>query len=86
MNYTNFARYCKAQGMNLEQFVQAQLEIDAQADAIINRVSAHETAGSGLYHPACSIIRSSAPTAPFLVQALKRRGMEFYDNNSMWRY
>lgn len=82
------ASYCKSKGMNLEQYKNYEQNIVNAAQAIITLIKQNYKIDTGVYYPVNDILTfSSDPiTKSFIIQALKQLGVEFYDNNTLWRY
>lgn len=87
----NMASYCKAEGMNINQYQQYQENIKAAAGAILSVIKAMYKTDTGVYHPTHEIIsnvpgKNNEYTKAFIVQELKQIGVEFIENNTYWRY
>lgn len=84
--YANMSRYCKEQGMTLDEYENYKVRIDNMADIIFsNKVV---TAPPGLFFPVDELLADIADEQQrlFVVQRLKRLGVEFRDNTTLWRY
>lgn len=84
----NMANYCKSQGMNLQQYKTFQQNIINTATAIIQQIKAMYKTDTGVYYPINEILshNSNETVKLFIIQELKNQGVEFFDNNSLWRY
>jgi hypothetical protein len=84
----NMAKYCHDKGMTLEQYEQLQANIKTLAEATINNIKQLHKTDTGVYYPIDEIIHPLADhnTKAFLIQELKKSGVEFFDNNSLYRY
>ena len=89
----NMSKYCKEHGMNYEQFKQFQKNIETAADAIINVIKQNysEGIGTGMYYPTNDILpvipgKTDENINGFVIMELKKRDVEFRENNSLWRY
>jgi len=84
----NMANYCKSQGMNLSQYETFKQNIINTASAIIQYIKSMYKTDTGIYYPINEILSSSSNTdmKQFIIQELKNQGVEFFDNNSLWRY
>lgn len=86
----NMAKYCKEKGMNLEQYKNFSSNIEKAGAAIIELTESKYRTGTGMYHETIDIL-SFVPgqTDPiineFMIQELKKQGMEFIENNKYWR-
>ena len=80
--------YCKNKGMNLAQYKTFQQNIKNCASAIVNSIKQNYKIGTGMYYPVNDIIsfNSDSDIKCFMIQELKQLGVEFIDNDSMWRY
>jgi hypothetical protein len=85
----DLAKLCKSKGMNLKQYEYTVQELENTADRILETV---KTCGkyaidSGMYYPTNEILNdSTGDFKPFIIYALKQRGMEFIDNGTLWRF
>jgi hypothetical protein len=84
----NMALYCKSQGMNLSQYETFKQNIINTASAIIQCIKETYKTDTGIYYPINEILsfQSNDNMKQFIIQELKNQGVEFYDNNSLWRY
>lgn len=84
----NMAKYCKSIGMDIQGYEQYKNNIESTAKAIIQYVKSMYAANTGMYYPIHEIIstQSKPENLNYIIQALKAEGMEFIENNSLWRY
>ena len=84
----NMALYCKSQGMDLQQYKTFQENINNTASAIIQYIKSMYKTNMGVYYPINEILshNSNETIKQFIIQELKNQGVEFYDNNLLWRY
>ena len=84
----NMANYCYKKGMTLEQYKNYEQNIANAAQAIITFIKQNYKTNTGVYYPVNDILNYGGDliTKSFIIQALKKLGMEFYDNNNLWRY
>lgn len=82
------ASYCKVLGYSLEQFNAKSEEIENIADQIVQGIKLYfpEFVDSGMYYELYYIIPNDMDFKPYVIQALKKRGVEFIDDNTLWRY
>jgi len=80
--------YCYKKGMNLQQYETLQQDIENTALAIIQNVKNMYKTDTGVYYPINEILafNTDETMKQFIIVELKRQGMEFYDNNKLWRY
>ena len=79
--------YCYKKGMNLQQYETFEQNVINTATAIIQNIKAMYKTDTGVYYPINEILAfNSDEMKQFIIQELKRQGMEFYDNNKLWRY
>lgn len=84
------ADYCHKNGMTLEMYKQYEQNILATADAVkANMIAAHKP-DTGVYYDLLEVL----PLVPgltiieqrnFIIQALKRIGIEFFSDNTLYR-
>ena len=79
--------YCYKKGMSLEQYEILQQNIKNTALAIIQNVKNMYKTDTGVYYPINDILAHNTDETmkQFIIIELKRQGMEFYDNNKLWR-
>jgi len=80
------AKYAKDKGMNLEQYKALSAELNQTADRILENVKScgKYAIDSGMYYPVNEILADGEYT-PYIICMLKKRGMEFIENNTLWR-
>lgn len=80
--------YCYKKGMTLEQYEILEQNIKNTALAIIQNVKSMYNTDTGVYYPINEILAhdTDADMKLFIIQELKKQGMEFYNNNKLWRY
>jgi hypothetical protein len=80
--------YCYKKGMTLQEYKTFKQNIINTASAIIQNIKTMYKTGNGLYHPINEILvyNTDADIRQFIIMELKNQGVEFYDNNSLWRY
>lgn len=79
--------YAYKKGLTLEEYERLKANIDAITDAIIQLIPASKK-DNGMYYPINDILQfdpNHTELIPFFIQSLKQKGMEFYDNNKLWR-
>lgn len=81
----NMAKYCKDRGMTIEQYKQFASNIAAIAQGIIMYVKSMYICGNGVYHDVKEIGIKQGENTPFIIAELKKQGMEFFDNNTLFR-
>lgn len=80
------AKYAKDKGMSREQYQALLAELNQTADNILENVKncGKYAIDSGMYYPVNEILEDNEFT-PFIICMLKKRGMEFIENNTLWR-
>jgi diketogulonate reductase-like aldo/keto reductase len=80
--------YAKSKNMTYIEYEQLEANIKTLADATLNKIKQLHKTDTGIYYPITEIIHPLADTntKAFLIQELKKLGVEFYDNNSLYRY
>lgn len=79
--------YCHKKGFTLEQFKTLESNIDAITTALITGIP-NSKKDNGMYYPINELLpyNTNEELKPFYIASLKSKGIEFYDNNSLWRY
>lgn len=82
------SQYAHKKGYSLEQYEQLQQNIKTLADVTLNKIKQLHKTDTGVYYPIDEIIHPLADinTKAFLIMELKKSGVEFYDNNTLYRY
>ena len=81
------SKYCYKKGMTLEEYERLKSNIDTITDAIIQQIPQSKK-DNGMYYPISDILKvdpNHTELIPFFIQSLKRKGMEFYNNDKLWR-
>jgi hypothetical protein len=89
MTLCNFAH---GKGMTLNQYITLKDNISATAAAIVETIKQDhpERIDTGIYYDVADILTPSddgeqGELLPYIIQALKKLGMEFTENNTLWR-
>jgi len=84
----NMADYCFEKGMDIGQYECYERNINIIADSIIELIKQNYHIGNGIYHEINEIINPIGDKIQigFIIQSLKSKGVEFFDNNTLWRY
>ena len=79
-------KYAKQKGFTLEQYKTLQNNIKAITEAIIQTIPDSKK-NNGMYYPINELLpyNTNAELLPYYIQELKNQGIEFYDNNTLWR-
>ena len=82
------AEYAKSKNMTYEEYQILQANIKTLAEATLQNIKQLHKTDTGVYYPIDEIIHFNADnnTKNFIIQELKKLGVEFYDNNSLYRY
>lgn len=80
--------YAYKNKMTLEQYEQLEANIKTLAAATLQNIKQLHKIDTGVYYPINEIIHFNADQniKSFLICELKQLGVEFYDNNSLYRY
>ena len=84
----NIASYCKGIGFSLIQYETFEANIKETASAILQNIKTLHKPDTGIYYSINELfnIESDATIKGFIIQELKKLGVEFYDNNTLYRY
>jgi len=82
------SQYAKSKNMTYEEYQNLELNIKSLAEITLEKIKSLHKTDTGVYYPIDEIIHPLADynTKAFLIQELKKLGVEFYDNNSLYRY
>jgi hypothetical protein len=82
------ANYCYKKGMTLNEFKTFQSNIKESGKAILQLIKQNYKTGNGLYHSINELFSpvSDETVVLFQIQELKNLGVEFYNNNTEWRF
>ena len=85
----NMATFCKKSGMNYEQFQTFESNIKKAAEATILCIKQNYKTDNGVYHDINEIFPyngTETETYHYILQEMKKLGVEFIENNKYWRY
>jgi len=84
----NMAKYCKNEGFTLEEYETFRENIKASAKAILEVIKGLRKPNTGVYYPINEIFNSESDEVlkGFITIELKRLGVEFFDDNTLYRY
>ena len=84
----NLSQYAIKKGLNLNEYKQLKINIESIATAIISNIKTLHKIDTGLYYPVGEIINPIERTdiVPYIIQELKKQGVEFRENNTLYRY
>lgn len=79
----SLCKYCKDQGMTLEQYRNFEQNLESTAQAIKSQLHYN----GGMYYPIAEILphNTNEDIESFLIQELKKLGIEFFDNDTLYR-
>lgn len=77
---TNICEYCYKKGYTKEQYKQLKQDIQQRAMQVYNRTEDTK----GMYSPTYNILPDTSITV-FIIQELKKLGMEFRENSQYYR-
>ena len=74
--------------MDLAQYKRFQKIVKDAALAIVMIIKQNYKTGTGIYYPVNDIITPGGDSSikGFMIQELKQIGVEFIENDSLWRY
>ena len=80
--------YAINKGYNITQYETLEFNIKATASAILQNIKTLHKTDTGIYYPLHEIINQNNKNELqcYIIQELKKLGVEFYDNNNLWRY
>lgn len=81
------SKYCYNKGMNIEEYNQLKLNISNTAYAILYNIKTLHKTDTGMYYPVSEIIKdTNNDISIFIISKLKSLGVEFIDNNTLYRF
>lgn len=82
------AQFAKSKNMTYEEYQTLEANIKTLADVTLNKIKQLHKTDTGVYYPIDEIIHPLADIniKAFLIMELKKSGVEFYDNNTLYRY
>ena len=81
----NMARYCKNLGMDLQGYKAYKKAVQDEAQAIFNKAQKIRPQDTGIYFPTSELIEVTEERDYFVLNELKKLGMEFLDNGTLYR-
>lgn len=84
----DMSSYCYNKGMTFGEYENFKSNINSTGDAIIQIIKENYKTGTGMYYDIAEILNQDGDKMVngFIIQNLKSKGVEFYDNNTLWRY
>ena len=84
----SIASYCHKIGFTLIQYETFESNIKETAKSLVQVIKQNHKIDTGVYYPINELcaIESDATIKGFIIQELKKLGVEFYDNNTLYRY
>jgi hypothetical protein len=82
------AQFAKSKNMTYEEYQTLEANIKILADATLNKIKQLHKTDTGVYYPIDEIIHhmTDVDIKNFIIYELKKQGVEFYDNNTLYRY
>lgn len=81
----NIARYCKELGMDLQGFKAYEKAVKEEAQEIFNKAKTIRPQDTGMFFPTSELIEVAAERDYFIINELKKLGMEFIENGEFYR-
>ena len=81
----NIGRYCKELGMNLEEFKAYEKAVKEEAQEIFNKATTIRPQDTGMYFPISELLNVTDERDYFIINELKKLGMEFIENGEFYR-
>ena len=79
------SKYCLELGMNLEGFLEFEQEVKTEAQEIFNKAKTIRPQDTGMYFPTSELIELKEQRDYFIVDELRRLGVEFIENLKLYR-
>ncbi len=80
------ASYARNKGYTVTQFHDLVRHVATKSLDILETIKAKFNPGSGMYYPTSEIINTDDDLTPFVLQDLRRLGVEFIENGDLFRY
>ena len=82
----NIARYCSQElGMNLEEFIAYEQAVKDEAKAIFNKAKTIRPQDTGMYFPTSELIEVTEQRDYYVIDELKKLGVEFIEDLEFYR-
>lgn len=80
--------YARNKNYTYDEYENLEVNIKAIAGATLENIKRMHKTGTGVYYPITEIINhmTDADIKNFIIIELKNLGVEFYENNSLYRY
>ncbi len=83
----NMAKYCRSKNMDLQEYKNFKTNIENTAIAILDNIRKLHKIDTGIYHSITEILHYNGNEIQgFLIMELKKLGVEFINNNELYRY
>lgn len=81
----NIAKYCKELGMDLQGFKAYEKAVKEEAQEIFNKATKIRPQDTGMFFPTSELIEVATERDYFILNELKKLGMEFIENGEFYR-
>ena len=81
----NIARYCKELGMDLQGFKAYEKAVKEEAQELFNKATTIRPQDTGMYFPISELLEVTEERDYFILNELKKLGMEFIENGAFYR-
>ena len=87
----NMAKYCKEKGMSHEEYLTYKCKVENMAKKAFRVIKNNYPTDTGMYYNTEDILplmgdKDRLFERGYAIQKLKTMGVEFRENNSLWRY
>lgn len=81
----NIGRYCKELGMDLQGYKAYKQAVEEEAQAIFEKAKTIRPQDTGMFFPTSELIEATEERDYFILNELKKLGMEFIENGEFYR-
>ena len=81
----NIGRHCKNLGMNLQEFKAYEKAVKEEAQELFNKAKIIRPQDTGMYFPISELLNVTEERDYFIINELKKLGMEFIENSTLYR-
>ena len=81
----NIARYCKNLGMDLQGFKAYEKAVKEEAQELFNKAKTIRPQDTGMFFPTSELLNVTEERDYFILNELKKLGMEFIENGTLYR-
>ena len=81
----NIGRYCKSLGMDLQGYKAYKKAVEEEAQEIFEKATTIRPQDTGMFFPTSELLEVKGERDYFIMNELKKLGVEFIENGALYR-